>query len=120
MPSRYSSDHSISDAVALAENLGVEYRTIAIEPGHSALMEMLSSSYDGQSIGLAEENLQSRLRAVTLMGFQMLRGTQNHVPTFTTILSAGGAVFVSNIFTNLDTRLCVCSAMRGDTESAIQ
>lgn len=68
MPSRYSSDHSISDAVALAKNLGVEYRTIAIEPGHAALMEMLSSSYDGQSIGLAEENLQSRLRAVTLMG----------------------------------------------------
>jgi len=68
MPSRYSSDHSISDAVVLAQNLGVEYRTIAIEPGHSALMEMLSSSYDGQSIGLAEENLQSRLRAVTLMG----------------------------------------------------
>ena len=58
--------------------------------------------------------------AVTLMGFHAVRGTQNHVPTFTTILSAGGAVFVSNIFTNLDTRLCVCSAMRGDTESAIQ
>ncbi|MSW29689.1 MAG: NAD(+) synthase, partial [Actinobacteria bacterium] len=61
MPSRYSSDHSISDAVVLAENLGVDYCTIAIEPGHVALMEMLASSYDGKTIGLAEENLQSRL-----------------------------------------------------------
>ena len=58
--------------------------------------------------------------AVTLMGFQILRGTQNHVPTFTTILSAGGAVFASNMFTNRDTRFLACSAIRGDTESAIQ
>jgi hypothetical protein len=58
--------------------------------------------------------------AVTLTGFQMARGTQNHVPTFTTILSGGGAVFVRSMFTSFETRLCECSAMRGETVSAIQ
>jgi hypothetical protein len=43
--------------------------------------------------------------AVTLTGFHAARGTQNHVPTFTTILSIGGAVRVANMFTNLESRL---------------
>ncbi len=116
MPSRYSSDHSISDAVALAENLGVEYRTIAIEPGHSALMEMLSSSYDGQSIGLAEENLQSRLRAVTLMGLSnafgwLLLNTGNKSESsvgYSTLYgdSAGGYAVIKDVSKLLVYRLC--------------
>ncbi|MCP3913679.1 MAG: NAD+ synthase [Actinomycetia bacterium] len=68
MPSRYSSDHSVSDAVALCENLGVEHRTIPIEPAHSAFEEMLEPSFDGLDPGLTEENLQSRIRGVTVMG----------------------------------------------------
>lgn len=116
MPSRYSSDHSISDAVALAENLGVEYRTIPIEPGHSALMEMLSSSYDGQSIGLAEENLQSRLRAVTLMGLSnafgwLLLNTGNKSESsvgYSTLYgdSAGGYAVIKDVSKLLVYRLC--------------
>jgi len=116
MPSRYSSDHSISDAVALAENLGVEYRTIAIEPGHSALMEMLSSSYDGHSIGLAEENLQSRLRAVTLMGLSnafgwLLLNTGNKSESsvgYSTLYgdSAGGYAVIKDVSKLLVYRLC--------------
>jgi NAD+ synthase (glutamine-hydrolysing) len=116
MPSRYSSDHSISDAVALADNLGVEYRTIAIEPGHSALMEMLASSYDGQSIGLAEENLQSRLRAVTLMGLSnafgwLLLNTGNKSESsvgYSTLYgdSAGGYAVIKDVSKLLVYRLC--------------
>ena len=116
MPSRYSSDHSISDAIALAENLGVEYRTIAIEPGHAALMEMLASSYDGQSIGLAEENLQSRLRAVTLMGLSnafgwLLLNTGNKSESsvgYSTLYgdSAGGYAVIKDVSKLLVYRLC--------------
>ena len=116
MPSRYSSDHSISDAVALADNLGVEYRTIAIEPGHSALMGMLASSYDGQSIGLAEENLQSRLRAVTLMGLSnafgwLLLNTGNKSESsvgYSTLYgdSAGGYAVIKDVSKLLVYRLC--------------
>lgn len=116
MPSRYSSDHSISDAVVLAENLGVEYRTIAIEPGHVALMEMLASSYDGKTIGLAEENLQSRLRAVTLMGLSnafgwLLLNTGNKSESsvgYSTLYgdSAGGYAVIKDVSKLLVYRLC--------------
>ena len=68
LPSRYSSEHSIADAEALAANLGIDHRTVPIEPAHTALMEMLEPSFEGRSLGLTEENLQSRVRAVVLMG----------------------------------------------------
>jgi len=68
MPSRYSSDHSKSDAALLAENLGItDFRTIAIEPGHASLLEMLAPSFEGRDADLTEENLQSRIRGMTLM-----------------------------------------------------
>jgi NAD+ synthase (glutamine-hydrolysing) len=67
MPSRYSSEHSKSDAAVLAEALGIDYRTIPIEPGHAAYAEMVLAAGGDQSGGLAEENLQSRLRGIVLM-----------------------------------------------------
>jgi len=67
MPSRFSSDHSRTDAEILAEALGIDYRTIPIEPAHAALADMLSSSFDGPPTGLADENLQPRIRGVVLM-----------------------------------------------------
>lgn len=67
MPSRYSSDHSVSDAEALAANLGVDHRTIAIEPAHAAMLEMLAESFAGVDEDLTEENVQSRIRGQILM-----------------------------------------------------
>ncbi len=67
MPSRFSSDHSVSDAVRLSEALGIDHRTIAIEPAHHALLDMLAPSFDGLEPDLTEENLQSRIRGVVLM-----------------------------------------------------
>ena len=48
MPSRYSSDHSKSDAEPLAENLGIDYRTIPIEPAFTAYLDMLGPSFEGR------------------------------------------------------------------------
>lgn len=67
MPSRYSSDHSRSDAALLAQNLGIDFRTIPIEPAHAAALEMLAPSFEGRAPDLTEENLQSRIRGLTLM-----------------------------------------------------
>ena len=67
MPSRYSSDHSKSDAAKLAENLGLDYRTIPIEPAFSAYLEMLEPSFAGRPPGLTQENIQSRCRGQLLM-----------------------------------------------------
>lgn len=67
MPSRYSSDGSLSDAAKLASNLGCDHRVIAIEPAHAAMLEMLAPSFDGRDADVTEENLQSRIRGVLLM-----------------------------------------------------
>ncbi len=67
MPSRYSSDHSKSDAATLAEHLGLDYRTISIEPAFAAYLEMLEPSFAGREPGLTQENIQSRCRGQLLM-----------------------------------------------------
>lgn len=67
MPSRYSSDGSITDAERLCNTLSIESRVIPIEAGHRAFEEMLAPSFEGIAPDLTEENLQSRLRGVTLM-----------------------------------------------------
>jgi hypothetical protein len=58
--------------------------------------------------------------AVTLTDFHTARGTQNHVPTLTTILFEGGAVFRSNMLTSRDTLFSECSAIRSDVDCGIQ
>jgi NAD+ synthase (glutamine-hydrolysing) len=67
MPSRYSSDHSLTDAEKLCAELGIEHRVIPIEPAHAAFAEMLAPSFSGLEPGIAEENLQSRIRGVLMM-----------------------------------------------------
>lgn len=67
MPSRYSSGHSVSDAEQLAQNLGIRYFAVPIEPAHSAMLEMLAQWFEGSPPGTAEENLQARQRGNVLM-----------------------------------------------------
>jgi NAD+ synthase (glutamine-hydrolysing) len=67
MPSRFSSDHSLTDAEKLCAELGIEHRVIAIEPAHDALLQMLAPSFGGLEPDISEENLQSRIRGVVLM-----------------------------------------------------
>jgi NAD+ synthase (glutamine-hydrolysing) len=67
MPSRYSSEHSRTDADRLAEALDIDLRTIAIEPAHAALLDMLAPSFAGLAEDLTEENLQPRIRGMLLM-----------------------------------------------------
>src|SRR5436305_7728646 len=70
MPSRYSSEGSKDDALALAEQLGIEYRTIAIEPMHAAFGDALGAGFQG----LPDENLQSRIRGVINMALSNQHG----------------------------------------------
>ncbi len=67
MPSRYSSSGSITDAEALAANLGIRTLTVPIEQAHSAFLDMLAEPFAGTESGLAEENLQARVRGTVLM-----------------------------------------------------
>jgi NAD+ synthase (glutamine-hydrolysing) len=70
MPSRYSSEGSIKDAQDLADNLGVRFLIVPIEPAHAAYLEMLERPFaelDGGEAGTAEENIQSRIRGNIIM-----------------------------------------------------
>ncbi len=67
MPSEYSSSHSIDDAQSLAANLGIRFELLAIRNGFETMARTLEPLFAGTDFGLAEENLQSRLRGVLLM-----------------------------------------------------
>ncbi|OQY43161.1 MAG: NAD+ synthase [Anaerolineaceae bacterium 4572_78] len=67
MPSRYSSDHSKSDAEQLAENLGIRYETVPIETIFQGYLDTLAPQFKGTQFNVAEENLQSRARGNILM-----------------------------------------------------
>jgi NAD+ synthase (glutamine-hydrolysing) len=74
MPSRYSSEGSVGDAVTLARNLGIDIATVAIEPTHQAFAASLQPLLGGEPAGLTDENLQSRIRGVLLMALSNARG----------------------------------------------
>jgi len=67
MPSIYSSDHSIEDAKQLAENLGIQFQIISIKKINEQMLDDLSPILNGSSSGIAEENLQARIRGNILM-----------------------------------------------------
>lgn len=67
MPSQYSSDHSVTDAIALAENLGVRHEIVHIEDIYNQFMEGLSPVFKGKQFDIAEENIQARIRGTLLM-----------------------------------------------------
>ncbi|MEI6216699.1 MAG: NAD+ synthase [Actinomycetes bacterium] len=68
MPSRYSSAHSLSDAAESARTIGLNYRVISIEPMVATFLQELGLT------GLAEENVQARVRGTTLMGLSNQEG----------------------------------------------
>ena len=67
MPSRYSSEGSVLDAKALADNFGFELWTLPIEDAFSAYLYTLAPKFAGTEPGVAEENMQSRIRGNLIM-----------------------------------------------------
>ena len=67
LPSEYSSGHSVTDAVALARNLGCRYDEISIADGYNTILISLQPYFKGLPFNVAEENIQARVRAVLLM-----------------------------------------------------
>jgi NAD+ synthase (glutamine-hydrolysing) len=117
MPSRYSSEHSRTDADLLAENLGVDHREIAIEPAHSAMLEMLAPSFEDLAEDLTEENIQPRIRGMLLMALSnkfrgwlvLTTGNKSEVAVgYSTLYgdSAGGFAVISDVPKLLVYELC--------------
>ncbi|MEY2422707.1 MAG: hypothetical protein QOI95_2774 [Acidimicrobiaceae bacterium] len=110
LPSRYSTEGSISDAERLCANLGVELRTIPIEPAFQATLEMLVPSFEGTQPDVTEENLQGRIRANVLMALAnkfrswlvLICGNKSELAVgYTTIYGvdmAGGFAVIKDVF----------------------
>ncbi|MEQ8853684.1 NAD+ synthase [Gimesia sp.] len=69
LPSRYSSDHSVADSLALAENLGINYETVPIDSVHQAFenLPVIGDDLREAPAGLADQNLQARIRGANVM-----------------------------------------------------
>jgi NAD+ synthase (glutamine-hydrolysing) len=116
MPSRYSSEGSVTDATALCDALGIEPTTIPIEDAHGALLSMLAPSFGDVGPDLTEENLQSRIRGVLLMalsnkfGWMVLTtGNKSEVAVgYSTLYgdSAGGFAVIKDVFKTRVYELC--------------
>lgn len=74
MPSRYSSDHSLTDAEQLIENLGIASINFPIKEIHSTFSEQWALNFNEEIIGVTDENLQARIRGVLLMAFANANG----------------------------------------------
>jgi NAD+ synthase (glutamine-hydrolysing) len=74
MPSRFSSQHSIDDARALATNLGIRFELLPMDGVFEALLGALDPVFRGTEFGTAEENLQARARGAMLMGISNKHG----------------------------------------------
>jgi NAD+ synthase (glutamine-hydrolysing) len=74
MPSRYTAEMSNEDALKEAEALGVDYRSIPIEPAFKAFLSMLEEEFAGKPVDVTEENIQARCRGIVLMAISNKKG----------------------------------------------
>jgi NAD+ synthase (glutamine-hydrolysing) len=126
MPSRYSSDGSITDAEALAANLGIETMTVPIEEAHEAFAHLLEPAFEGTDPGLAEENLQARIRGTLLMAISnkfdwmvLTTGNKSEMATgYSTLYGdmAGGFAVIKDVPKMLVYALCVDRNRRAGRE----
>jgi NAD+ synthase (glutamine-hydrolysing) len=117
MPSRYSSDGSITDAELLAHNLGIDTMTVAIEEAHEAFTNLLAPAFRDTAPGLAEENLQARIRGTLLMAISnkfdwmvLTTGNKSEMATgYSTLYGdmAGGFAVIKDVPKMLVYALCV-------------
>ncbi len=107
LPSRYSSEHSQSDARKLATALGIHFHLIPIETAHQAMEATLRPLFQDSAPGLAEENLQARIRGNLLMALSnkfghllLTTGNKSEVATgYTTLYGdmCGGLAVISDV-----------------------
>ncbi|HWO93690.1 MAG TPA: NAD+ synthase [Dehalococcoidia bacterium] len=125
MPSRYSSEGSITDAKELAENLGIHFTIIPIEDTFVAMLETLAPTFANTVPGLAEENLQARIRGNLIMAISnkfnrlvLTTGNKSEMATgYATIYGdmAGGFAVLKDVPKTLVYRLAEWRNAQGDT-----
>jgi NAD+ synthase (glutamine-hydrolysing) len=118
MPSRYSSTHSLDDALELGRRLDIEVTTLPIESAHAVLSETLEGALGEAPHGLTDENLQSRVRGVLLMAVSnatgaivLTTGNKSELATgYSTLYgdSVGGFAVIKDVPKTMVYELCRC------------
>jgi NAD+ synthase (glutamine-hydrolysing) len=126
MPSRYSSSGSIDDALSLAQKLGIDIETAAIDEAHRAMAGLIGPLVGGEPVGLTDENLQSRIRGVLLMALSnangwivLTTGNKSEMATgYSTLYgdSAGGFAVIKDVPKTLVYQLCRDRNRRAGTD----
>jgi NAD+ synthase/NAD+ synthase (glutamine-hydrolysing) len=116
LPGPYSSDHSLTDARALAANLGIRYEVISITPAYETLLATFAPVFAGAAPDVTEENIQSRLRGLTLMALSnkwgalvLTTGNKSEVAVgYCTLYGdmAGGLAVISDVPKTMVYELC--------------
>ena len=116
MPTRYSSDHSLSDAAELARNLGCHHHVLPIDNVFQSFLDMLDPLFAGTQPGLTEENIQPRVRGTTLMALSnkfgwlvLTTGNKSEIAVgYSTLYgdTAGGYSVLKDVPKTLVYRLC--------------
>ncbi len=74
LPSKYSSQGSVDDSIALVKKLGISYATISIQPTVDSIIAAMQTEFAGKPSDLTEENIQSRARGILLMAYSNKHG----------------------------------------------
>jgi NAD+ synthetase len=116
MPSRFSSDHSVADALALARHLEIRCEVVPIKAVHEAYESTLSGLFLGTEPGLAEENIQARIRGALLMAVSnkfnhllLTTGNKSEIATgYCTLYGdmCGGLAIISDVPKTVVYELC--------------
>ena len=122
MPSRYSSEGSLLDAQALAARLGLDFRVVPIDQAHRCMGAALEVALDAPPVGTTDENLQSRIRGMILMGISnatgwivLTTGNKSEMATgYSTLYgdSAGGFAVIKDVPKLLVYELCTLRNLR--------
>jgi len=129
MPSRYSSEGSVSHSKDLAERLGIDIWVVPIEPAHIAFTDMLGKYFEGTQPNVAEENVQARIRGNVLMTISnkfgwivLTTGNKSEMAMgYATLYGdmAGGFAVIKDVPKTLVYELCQWRNQNGDPRPAI-
>ena len=129
MPSRFSSEGSVSDTKELASKLGIDLWTVPIEPAHFAFADMLEPHFLGTEPNVAEENVQARIRGNILMTISnkfgwivLTTGNKSEMAMgYATLYGdmAGGFAVVKDVPKTLVYQLCQWRNQHGDPHPVI-
>ncbi len=130
LPSRYSSVHSLEDAVELARRVGVELTEMSIESAHVALAGTITPAVGTEPSGLTDENLQSRIRGLILMALSnasgaiaLTTGNKSELATgYFTLYgdSVGGFAVIKDVPKTLVYQLCEWRNAQARAEGVIE